>query len=71
MNVTPVQAQKILTGSSTFSQLGFSMLITRLKGVYSKDSSQATLQKCADEINAFLQKYAPIMASDFAIIAKL
>jgi hypothetical protein len=71
MKVTPVQAQKILTSSCAFSQLAFSMLITRLKGVYSKDSSQATLQKCAGEINAFLAKYGPIMASDFAVISKL
>jgi hypothetical protein len=71
MNVTSAQTQKILTGNSTFSQLGFSMLLTRLKGVYTKDSSQASLQKCTEEINAFLQKYAPIMVSDFATISKL
>jgi hypothetical protein len=71
MTVTTTQAQKILTGNSTFSQLGFSMLLTRLKGVYAKDPSPASLQKCAQEINAFLQKYAPIMTSDFAIISKL
>ncbi|MDR1619377.1 MAG: hypothetical protein LBS18_01745 [Clostridiales bacterium] len=71
MTVTPTQAQKILTGNSTFSQLGFSMLLTRLKRVYSKDPSHASLQKCTAEINTFLKKYAPIMAPDFAIISKL
>ncbi|MDR0379266.1 MAG: hypothetical protein LBI62_04885 [Candidatus Accumulibacter sp.] len=71
MNATTTQVQKILTGNSTFSQVGFSMLLTRLKRTYSKDPSPASLQKCADEINAFLQKYAPIMAADYATISKL
>ncbi|MDR1193648.1 MAG: hypothetical protein LBK98_05695 [Peptococcaceae bacterium] len=71
MNVTPTQTQKILTGGYTFSQLGFSLMITRLKGVYAKDSSPATLQKCASEINVFLEKFSMIMAADFAMISKL
>lgn len=71
MSITSTQAQKILTGNHKFSQLGFSMLITRLKGIYSKDSSPVSLKKCTDEINAFLQKFAMIMAADFAIISKM
>ncbi|MDR1615452.1 MAG: hypothetical protein LBR98_00300 [Syntrophomonadaceae bacterium] len=71
MNVTPAQVQKVLAGNYSFSQLGFSMLITRLKGVYLKNSSPATLQSCVNEINAFFQKYGAIMVSDFAIISKL
>jgi uncharacterized protein YutD len=71
MNVSSEQVRKLLSGSYKFTQLGFSMLLTRLKGMYHKDSSPATVQKCVSEINAFLQKYPEIMASDFAIIAKI
>ena len=71
MNVTSAQVKKILTGSQTYTQLGFSMMITRLKGIYSKSPSPETLQKCTDEINTFLVKFASIMATDFAIVSKL
>ncbi|MCL2125980.1 MAG: hypothetical protein FWH33_08350 [Oscillospiraceae bacterium] len=71
MNVTLAQAEKILKGNHTFSQLGFSLLITRLKGIYSKDSSHDTVQTCMSEINMFLDKYSAIMSSDFTIISKL
>ena len=71
MNITPAQAQKLLTGNQMFSQLGFSMLITRLKGAYAQNPSQASLQKCVDEINMFLNKYSSIIAADLTIISKL
>lgn len=71
MNLTSTQAKKVLAGSQTFSQLGFSMLITRLKGVYAKDPSPAVLENCTSEMNAFLKKFEAIMAKDFAVIAKL
>ena len=74
VNITPDQAQKLLTDSSNnyeFSLLSFSMLITRLKVVYAKDSSQAILQDCTNEVNEFLQKYGSIMEKDSAVISKL
>ena len=71
MNVTPEHAQKILVGGQTFTQLGFSMLITRLKGIYAKDSSPTSLQKCTGEINEFIKKYSVIMSADFTVISKL
>ena len=71
MNVTSDQVKAILTGNHMFSQLGFSMLITRLKRVYAIDTSLTGLQNCTDEINAFLKKYGPIMSNDYAIISKL
>lgn len=71
MNVTSAQVQKILSGSYTFSQLGFSMLSTRLKGLYAKDPSYETLKECTGEINTFLQKYENTMAADLTIISKL
>lgn len=71
MQVSIAQVQNILKGNHAFSQLGFSMLITRLKGIYAKEPSPTTLQKCADEINAFLAKFSSIMSQDFAVITSL
>ena len=71
MNVTLNQAEKILTADLAFSQLGFSLLVTRLKTLYARNPSQATLQNCSDEINNFLSKFEKIMAKDYAIIANL
>jgi len=71
MIITPAQTQKILTGNHMFSQLGFSMLVTRLKGVYAKDASQDVLQNCMNEMNAFLKKYDAIMLADYSVIANL
>ena len=71
MSITSEQAKKVLLGNYVFSQLGFSLMITRLKGVYAKDQTPTTLDQCVDEINAFLDKYQMIMANDFAVISKL
>ena len=71
MNVTADQAKKIMTGNQKFTQLGFSMLITRLRGSYAKDSSPGSLNTYTGEINAFLKKFNSIMGADYAVIAKL
>lgn len=71
MKITQDQAKKILLGNYEFSQLGFSLMITRLKGTYASDQSPIALSKCVDEINAFLEKYQSIMEKDFDIISKL
>ncbi len=69
MRVSTTQVDKILRGSQTFSQLGFSMMLTRMKGQYAKDP--AKLKDCTAEINAFLSKFSTIMAADYAIIEKI
>jgi len=66
-----MKAKKILTGNYAFTQLGFSLMVTRLKGVYKRDSSELTLQKCTNEMNQFFVKFKDIMASDFAAISKI
>ena len=71
MKVSSKQAEKLLRGDHKFSQLGFSMMITRLKGAYSENASQESLQKLTGEINTFLDKFGNIMAKDFEIIEKL
>jgi len=65
------QAKKLLTGNYTFSMWSLSMLITRLKGVYTGNPSETVLGSCVGELNAFMKKFAKIMGSDYAIIEQL
>lgn len=73
MQISDTQAKKLLSGTAKckFSQLGFSLLITRLISVYQSKSDSVTLQECTKEINAFLAKYMSIMKSDYELLAKL
>lgn len=71
MTVTIQQTEKLLKGNQTFSLLGFSMLLMRLKNNYKKDPSPATVQTCMKEINTFIEKFKSIIAADYAIISKL
>ncbi|MCL2045350.1 MAG: hypothetical protein FWG88_03075 [Oscillospiraceae bacterium] len=71
MKLTLQQTEKLLKGHQSFSQLGFSMMVTRLRTVYIKDSSQTTVEKSMNEINMFLNKFGTIMEADFAIIIKM
>ena len=71
MIVTPQQAEKLLCGNQSFSQLGFSMMVTRLKTLYAKNPSPSTLQTCVAEINIFLEKFKILMGADYEIITNL
>jgi len=71
MNVTIQQTEKILRGQYNFTQLGFSMLVTRLKILYAKAPAPSTIEKCAGEINTFLSRYHTVMATDLANINNL
>ena len=71
MNLTSEQMTRILTGSYSFSMLGFSMLITRLKGIYNNDPTSENLKKCLSEVNLFINKYKSIMGSDYSVIEKI
>ena len=71
MKVTFQQAEKLLKGDQEFQQFAFAMLLTSLRERYAHDSSQATIQNCMDEINAFLTKYQAVMAEDFAVIKSM
>ena len=72
MSVTSNQVKNLLTGGNQhFSQLGFGLMVTRLKGVYKANPSPATLQSCTQEINAFLTKFGMIMKDDAAILSRL
>ena len=71
MKISLQQTEKLLKGNQSFSQLGFSMLITRLKTAYAKTPSPDTVKDSMAQINAFLEKFQSIMANDYAAITKL
>ena len=67
MVVSDAQVKAVLEGSAErkFTQFGFSLLITRLTWAYKNSTTNAVLQECTKEINAFLAKYEPIMKNDY------
>ena len=71
MQVSMKQAEKAMGGNLIFTQLGFSMLMWRLKRIYDKDATSDILKKCTDEINSFLRKHEGIMNADFAVLSNL
>jgi len=71
MELSLYETSKLLKGSQTYKQLGFSMLLTRLRNQYAQEETEANLKKCADEINTFLNKFVKIMVSDLDNIVKL
>jgi hypothetical protein len=68
VEITLQQTEKLLKGDLKFKQFAFSMLMTHLKNLYAKDSSQAVLEKCTNELNAFLVQYQRVMDVDYANI---
>ena len=70
VTVTIEQTEKILTGTPKFSQLAFSMLITRMKTLYAKYPTKETLQTFAEEITAIIEKSKILMAADYEVIIR-
>ena len=71
MKISLYEASKLLKSDQSYTQLGFSMLLTRLRNQYIQDNSEANLQRCADEINTFLCKFGKIMAKDLENMSKV
>ncbi len=71
VTITIEQTEKVLTGDTKFSQLAFSMLITRMKTLYAKYPTKETLQTFAEEITEFIEKSKVLMAADYEAICKL
>ncbi|MCL2855052.1 MAG: hypothetical protein FWE21_05470 [Defluviitaleaceae bacterium] len=71
MRISPQQTEKLLKGKQAFTQFGFSMMLTRLRGGYEKNPSPSTITASTTEINTFLAKFERIMAEDFATIQSL
>ena len=71
MNISVKQAERLLREHYTFKQLGFSMLLTRLKLLYANDNSSQSFDNYIKEINDFLEKYKNVMVDDIALIQSL
>jgi len=72
MKVTLQQTQKLFTeGELKFESLVLSLLVTRLKIMYSRAPSEKMLEECNTAINSFLDRFKDGLAADYEIIAKL
>jgi hypothetical protein len=71
MQLTTEQVEKVLTNNYAFTQLSFSMMLTRLKNKYASDRSMATLTKCAIEINTYLEKFKAMLSADLDALGKI
>ena len=71
MNVNLQQTEKLLKSTQSFSQLGFSLMLTRLRTSYVKNPTPAAVQSGMKEINEFLGKFSTIMTNDYAVISKM
>jgi len=71
MKVTIRQTETLLKANFRFSMLGFSMLITRLKGLYAESPTQDVLETSMNEINAFIEKFENIMKNDCEFLEKI
>ncbi|MCL2690371.1 MAG: hypothetical protein FWE57_11085 [Chitinispirillia bacterium] len=71
MKITPQQTEKLLKENYTFSLWSFSMLLTRLKSLYTKDPSDTAVQNITKELNVFIEKFGKVMGADYSIISKL
>jgi hypothetical protein len=71
MNVSIQQMEKLLQGQYTFRQLGFSMLLTRLKSNYADEPTEENLEDCVSTLNAFLSKYSTLLADEIEIIRNI
>lgn len=71
MKVTPQQTEKLLLENHSFSQLGFSMMLTRLKGIYAANPSPVVLETSMNEINMFLDKFKGVLKNDYNLILKI
>jgi CheY-like chemotaxis protein len=73
VTVTVEQTERLLLffANLKFSQIGFSMLLMRMKTLYAQYPTKETLQTFAEEITAYIEKYKILMAADYDIIKKL
>ncbi len=71
MTVSEEQVEKILTTNISLSQMGFSLMVTRLKNIYKNNPTVENLKLCTNEINALLSKYQSVLRKDFETISKL
>jgi len=71
LSVSQVQTLLCDNENHQFSQLGLSLLVTRLKREFSKEPSDTLLQRSTQEINGFLKKYEKVLGKDHSLLSTL
>ena len=73
MQLSEVQVKKLLlySGKMPLTQLGLSMLMTRLSRKYQANPSPQLVKSATIEINEFLKKFAAIMEQDYKWMSQL
>ncbi|MCL2254154.1 MAG: hypothetical protein FWC09_06885 [Lachnospiraceae bacterium] len=71
MKVSLEQTEKLLCGNHSFTQIGLSMMMTRMRGAYAKDPSPEVLTKSMEELNLFFDKFKSLVEKDYSVIAQL
>ena len=74
VTITEEQVHRLLCDGDApqhFAQLGFGVLVTRMKGAYRNEPTPQTLERCTEEINAYVQKFESLMQADLAKLFKL
>ena len=65
--------EKMISGQASFSShnLGFNLLVSRLKKNYAANSTVNEMKSCIQEVDIFLKKYNGIMVGELEAIKKL
>ena len=71
MQISTAQTEKLLKSNQNFTQFGFSMMMTRLRGIYAKNPTADVVTSSTTEINYFLNKFKAIMDTDYKTIMSL
>ena len=73
MQLNDIQVKKLLLyqGKMALTQLGLSMLITRLSRKYQSNPSPQAVKSATVELNAFLEKFSMVMEKDYQWIIQL
>ena len=73
MNLSESQVKKLLlyTGNVPITQIGLSLLITRLSRKYQNEPSLHVLKDSTNELNTFINKFSSIMVSSYDWIVSL
>lgn len=67
------QFQQLIEGEIKYqsANLSLNLLISRLQRKYSSSQTPAEMQQCLQEMKAFFEKYASIVAKDAEALSKL
>jgi len=68
-----INFEKLINGQAKYesANLGFNLLISRLQRKYTSNQTPAELKSCVQEMKAYFEKYASVMAKDAEALKKL